>query len=1234
MLKLEKLELRGFKSFCDHSEFHLTDTVTAVVGPNGCGKSNLADSITWVLGEQSARSLRGGKMEDVIFQGTHSRQPVGLAEVVLTFVAQREFSTKNGNSTHEDSDIDAEESGESGRTNGFHLTVSPGERITIGRRLYRSGESEYLLNGRRVRLRDIYDLFSGTGLGPGHYAIIGQGHVGEIITAKPFERRVVVEAAAGITRFRLRQRTIELRLQSARQNLARIDDLIDELDRQVRSLKRQAAKARRYRRLKEELRGLLRIVFASESSRIESDLEAVDHRLAEATRVHADLNAEVASLEVDYRAAIEATRRQEASLSEARDHLSSIDLQLERTRSQHTSCQEHIANLHAKRVELERDESRLRQRSASVETGLQKCDADLGALASSVNVAQGILAERESIYKSELERVKIAERELEASRQRILEETNNQASLRHAGQQVEVDLDRVETKLKGLHAERDRALSKRAELETQQTELSQIVEHDRVRMDELRRRLSQLEEEHKQARGQQMRQAQALESLERERLTVEERLTLLLELDRQHAYCSPAVQRLFEQEAAENQIRLIGTLADFVNVKCEHERAVESALGHRLQTVLVPTVEDALRSIAFLAQTNSGQGAFLVVGLQGGGQAPEMGRTEAADHDDHMHHGGRHSTPLLDVLNLRSGLSEAFERAFPEIADARIVADLETALEFAFDDEARMFVTSQGHRVRAGRLLAGGSEDQNVKSLLAIKREILELRARVGELEHVAAEAKDQLNASAGTVDRLEGEINSLRAQQQVEEKTTLERALQLANLETEQSRAEQHLRVVDFELAQTEADLQELHVRRDRLFNARQLAEAELARIKTEGEEAHAALLEIRQQADGLLEELSAKRTEVAALIERQRSLQADYDRLHQELSQLTDELEGNARGVTEVEEETNRLTTSLAAIRQSLTQLEADRLQAESHVQQSSQQLEESYRHADDQNTALDGRRAHERQAREEISQLNVQRAQLVSDARHLHESCMSELSQPLEDVISLVGEGNNPIETQVDLDDVEAVKHRVQELRRGLEDMGPVNMVALEDLQAQEERLEFMQDQRRDVMDSIGTTEKALEEIKRRSRRRFVEAFESINANFSEVFQELFGGGQGRMVLLDEENPLESGIDIIAQPPGKRLQNMMLLSGGEKSMTAIALLLAIFRYRPSPFCLLDEVDAQLDEVNVRRFAKKIEEMGERTQFILITHNKTTMQAAQALHGVTMEEPGISKLVSVRLK
>lgn len=1227
MLKLEKLELRGFKSFCDHTELDFTETITAIVGPNGCGKSNLADSITWVLGEQSARLLRGSKMEDVIFQGTHHRPPIGVAEVTLTLVARQDFSTNNGHRGGEQADGAIGEP-----TRGFELTVAAGERLTVGRRLYRSGESEYLLNGRRVRLRDIQDLFAGTGLGPGHYAIIGQGHVEEILTAKPYERRSVIEDAAGITKFRLRQRTIELRLQAARQNLARIDDVIAELERQVRSLKRQAAKARRFRRFKEELRGWLARFFVAESRRIASSLMRLDEQLAAGREHHAELMRTIDSLEVEYHEAIEASRRGEAELNEARERLSAIALDKERARSEQSGHLEHLKNLELKREEIQHEQKTLRGRLALIEQQREQCRLALDDLSHTVQFDQSELNRQEDAYRAVLAQIREAEEELESLRQRVLEETNHHAQLRHAARQVDVDLERLQQRIDGLRAERERALSKRAEVEAQRARLKQAVTDDRQRLAELAAIIAGLEEHLNCANEERTARLEERAALEKERLAVEERLALLIELDRQHAYCSPAVQRLFQQrEREENGFRILGTLADYVRVRRRDEPMVERVLGDALQMVLVPTLEEALRALAFLKRSRSGRATFLIVGLQGG--EPSMKGERAAERPSPAET-SRSPRSLLEVLGLKPSIADAVRRAFPELATAEIAADLDAAIERSFVEPGKYIIAPDGTRVRNGRVIIGGNDAGEVKSLLGIKREIQDLRRRAGELNRAWQSVDEQLAVVERRMRDEQARLDEARSQYQREEKSALERALQLTSLEQDLTRAEQHLRVVEVELSQAEADRTELEAKRDRLRRAERAADAALTESKTEHQQAQERLVRVRADVAEVSEKLSTLRMQAATANERKRSLEADQERLTAEAEEIRSRLRAHDETMARLDDEMARLRDALVEVEKKLDRLEADHRAAEERVGTATQALDDLHHRADELSHTLTDRRARERSIREQIAQWEVERAQLAAQADHLQRMCRNELGHPLEDVIVLVDQGAFPVPTVMDADDVQAIDDRIQQLRRKLDGMGPINMVALDELEAQQERLSFLHKQREDVLASIASTEKALAEIKRRSRQRFVEAFQAINRYFMETFQELFGGGRGQMVLVDEANPLESGIEIIAQPPGKRLQNIMLLSGGEKSLTAIALLLAIFRYRPSPFCILDEVDSQLDDVNITRFSEKIKEMSQRTQFIIITHNKTTMQIADALHGVTMEEPGISKLVSVRLK
>jgi chromosome segregation protein len=1224
MLKLEKLEIRGFKSFCEPTEVDLTNAITAVVGPNGCGKSNLADAITWVLGEQSARLLRGGRMEDVIFQGSRSRQPVGFAEVILRMVATKEISTTNGNGDRTLSDESAPAESiepKSAGLNGFSLTIAPGEALTVARRLFRSGESEYLLNGRRVRLRDIFDLFAGTGLGPGHYAIIGQGHVSEIVTAKPSERRAVIESAAGITRFRLRQRSIELRLESAKQNLVRINDLVGELERQVRSLTRQGAKARRYRRLKEELRGLLRVFLAAEFRRVESELEEIGRRSQREGTRRAEIEADIAHLESEYRSTMEGMRKCESALSLARDRLAELDVQLERTRNHRSNAEMRLGTLESRRAELQREAAALRERLQVIDKEIARTSSGLIALTQEIEISQQGLEQQEVAHRTDVDGVNQVEGALNELRQKLLEETNNTANLRNARRQIEDSLDRVDQQLKKLSGERERTLARRAELENQHALLSEEIGQDRTRVDALTEQAAQLSAALKQAQAAKLAQARELAALERELLASDERLASLVELDQRHAYYSQAVQHLFEHAAQSNRFQLLGTLADFMHVSREQERLVETLLGDRLQIILVPTLDDARQAIRFLEETQSGRATFLVAKPNGDGA---RSTTEKA----------LTTRTLLGTLGLQPTIAEPFAQVFPELANIQLAADLDTAITHSLQDQAITFASPTGGWARAGQLLAGGSDENGARGLLALKRQINELRDRVGQLREATETARQHLLTTERLIEEREQSLDQLNAQLREEEKLGLEKSHQLIEIEKEILRADQHLRVIEVEWGEAEKDRTDLLTKQERLTEILEQAQKQLDDLETRGQQVQAELAERRAALDQLSQTLSSRRAETATRIERQRAVEAEVRRLKAEKARTQEQLDGNGFEIARLENEATELRSAIIELDRAKDSLDNERQEAEARVHRITGELEQSHSQTDDLSAQIDELRLREREVREQIAQVEVRRAELISESKHIAELCLSELAQSIEEVLRLTSSGEKIVQTMVDLNDIQSVRSRVEELRRRIEQIGPVNMMALEELDAEQQRLEFLSNQRQDIQTSIASTERALAEIKRRTRQRFLETFQAINANFSESFQELFGGGQGRMVLLDEENPLESGIEIIAQPPGKRLQNIMLLSGGEKAMTAIALLLAIFRFRPSPFCVLDEVDAPLDDVNVGRFAGKIAEMSQRTQFIIITHNKNTIQIAGALHGVTMEEPGVSKLVSVKLQ
>ena len=1436
MFRLEKLEISGFKSFADRTTLTFGEGITAVVGPNGCGKSNVAESISWVLGEQSAKNLRGGKMEDVIFNGTRDRKPTGMAEVLLTLVAVTDIAAKDdeGHPTDDDPDYEsavehAERAAEAARSLVQELTpqqpvtdqeaveqpanellateqiateqiatdaaqatdgeaiappaeadaseltaeadssaivngsprvaqkrtkshdrsraqrrkrrtvaIMAGERITVGRRLYRTGDSEYLMNGRPCLLRDIQDLFAGTGLGGAHYAIIEQGRIGQILSSKPLDRRALIEEAAGITKFKSRKRATELKLESAKQNLTRLNDIISEIERQVNSLKRQAQKARRYRRMREEMRSLQKVVFAADYYRLTESIERVARELEAAAVKQSEIDSIIIAHESEHRTVSAEARAAEDRLAGLRETAAAIELEADRARNRRAFEQQQIAELTARIEELERDQQALDARLSSLDDAAERHGVELEALETEHAAEQTDLRSREGQYQEELARLRQAEAEIEQLRQRLLTEIGHLERLRNLSAGLEEALRRLELKQTSLQAEMERAAARLDEASSEYARVGGEAEGNRARLadltDRIRERATTLGELRNEATG----FRQELDAIHAERTSAAHRLASLEELDEHHAHYSDTVQFVLSPEQAA-RINALGPLADFVEVEAQYERLIESLFGRELQSVLVPTIDDALAGVESIKSEGLGRGAFLVVGLHGGEGDPideprDMDSQAYPDHEarerddaepqvllgyddlawsdeeyiaadrqlpaaslpmedfletsydaepetftpdidledadrqarrrfdeDDARTASRFQLDVLraiDLMGLRPEIKSVVERAFPDKCAASVVPDIEAALHLSIENASRIYVTYNGEQVVNGRLIVTGAQaGQRGVSLLGLKREIKQLRVQTDVLRADEERIAEELTRAQQRLDGMEGEVLQLDLELREHEKTTVARDSQLEGLARDLERASQHVRVVEAEMEQATEECAELSSRIAALAAELQTAEASREAVQSSITTAQAQFVELRAHVEQLAEQLSAVRASVAARAERLQAARGEARRIESEAEEFRSRINRNRVELYESYSRTEQLRASSSEGDTATARFDAERAELDGEINRAAESLDAARGRTDELEALLAELRQSSSAAHDRRGQIEVERARIESEAEHLARTCYSELAMSLEDVVtsvelglaaqnqlaesseiadsdSQISDETESVAAQQPATDADAARARLDELKTKLDDIGPVNMMALEELEEAEQRYVFLSDQRRDILESIKMTEEALSEIKRRSRERFRHAFTHINENFQHMFVELFGGGRGEMILIDEEDVLESGIDLIAQPPGKRLQNVLLLSGGEKAMAAIALVLAIFQYRPSPFCILDEVDAPLDEMNVGRFSNKVVEMSRDTQFLVITHNKRTMEAALALYGVTMEEPGVSKLVSVRFE
>ena len=1281
MFKLQRLEITGFKSFADYTEIIFTgDGITAIVGPNGCGKSNVADAIAWVLGEQRVKHLRGGEMKDVIFQGARNRPPSGMAEVVMHMVRDEVVEaepdiedidstleriddrlvnldeilppdqpqavaaeTTNGEPAEESQspDVTIPESTPPPKTShkrhwrrrNLALEFAPGEAVSVTRRLYRSGESEYLLNDKICRLRDIQDLFSGTGLAGGHYAIIEQGRIGQILSAKPMDRRTLIEEAAGITKFRVRQRATEARLESARSNLSRISDIVSEIDRQVNSLRRQAAKARRYGVLREELRELLRHVYVAEDRKLAIVLEETKTKLAEVTELELGIADDLSKREEAARSATQEARSLEDELSTARAAAAEAVLRRDRQARECVYQQEQLSEIEKRKGEVAAEIEALTSRLVLIEAECRRLQQEDARLREESDRSALLLRAAEESYAERLAAANAAEIEIESARSELLSQTAIAERVREIARQLEATLERLSQQAEGLAREGDRAASQHAERKLEAERFSR-------ELGDARARVTKLQAERETAVDAVVRGHEAVSDTEAELTRVRDeysrsshRLESLKELDQRRAYYSPAVQLIFSPSESPRDFHFIGTLADALNVDAKWERAVEGVLGSSLQSIVVPTPDDAVRAAQWLRENNSGRASFLVAGLHGGSDEANTVTALACRLEERpalsigLLEGFRDDLRICDLLGAPQQLVTVLKRTLPQKMNARLAASLEDAMAKSIAT-GEVYVTLNGDWIASGQFInAGDARDlEEGAGLLAFKRELRELETRAETLaREVDTSAKSAKDARARLVE-LEDAVVLLNEAIGREEREAMAREHSTTSLEQEVERAERHMRVVGQDSARVEDERLEVESRR-----ARALLEAEAAESAREAAadnviKASALLTDLRREAEIESESLAEQRANAAAAAERRRGTTVELRRIEGELADYAARVERHRIDLTEMTGRGEDLKLSIADLELAASSVESDRAREEEQISDLSNKLQEARRQADEFSAELSELNRRAAEVRDSRGALEVQRVEAQARQTFVHENCQTELGQALEDLAREL--------TFPDEFDLDASHARVEELRTRLEGFGGVNMMALEELAEAEERLLFLTVQRQDIVEGISATEEALREIKRRSRERFRHAFEQINKNFSVLFQELFGGGRGEMSLIDADDVLESGIDVVAQPPGKRLQNVLLLSGGEKAMAALALVLGIFHYRPAPFCLLDEVDAPLDEANVGRFTDKVVQMSADTQFIVITHNKRTMEMARALYGVTMEEAGVSRLVSVKFE
>jgi chromosome segregation protein len=1162
LLQLRRLNLSGFKSFVDPVSLELASDLTAVVGPNGCGKSNIADAVIWVLGERSAKSLRGAKMEDVIFAGARGRKPLGMAEVTLELTAGGGFR-------------DLEDG-----------------RLTIGRRVFRTGESQYSINGKTVRLKDVKDLLMDTGLGLRGYSMIEQGQIGMILSGKPQERRKLLEEAAGVTRYKERRRIAEFKLEESLANLARLDDILSEVERSRRSLKRQANAARRYRQRQIEYQELLGKVLNARWAALHGRLRAGRKAIELASAREAELTADLSRREAALAAAREAFEELRRELAERHRSEAELAAAIEGRQEFLKSSRERLRDF-GERLAAGRETARHRaRRLEELATSGELLEAQRSELvterdraATEVDDDQARIRQAESLVTEAGQRV-------EGLRARLLTSIGDLTGLRNKLHVEQVEREKAELRRHQLEAETARRQTDLDEARAAAREAASRFEDLESSLVEMAAEADAVREKRHQLGEQRLAAGAAREATATDLAAKRQRHTLLGEL----AEADRERRERLTAALAEAGIEEPRFLADGLDVPAGWAGAIDLWLGRLAHAVVLPGDKEGLA----LARMLSGGGASLLRGAE----------------EDEL------TTPLINdpavhgTVGNALGLPAAIARALPPAYLVDAAADAE---RLARRHPGVAFLSRELLWAQSGILYV--QSETAAPGLLARDEQLATLEAEIPPLETRLAELGEAIGRLDGEIEGLDGELT---AHDERIGESRRELAVAGARREDLEGRAQRHEtdgRALETERAEIEADLERIATRAERLTSdlaSREAAHHELEETFDRSQDEAASLRDDRES------------TRTSGVSRRGR-----LELIDERLTALDQQRERGARETLEAEqqeaawgEESTRLEERRREVEQAVAKAEGelqDRLErrdiSQREVLKAQERVDERSAELDRLGAAIVELRDGRDGVRAEIGDQRVAQAALDQDTEHLEESYREQFETGLPELPEPPAEALAELETDM------------QRCREVLERLGPVNLLAADEYEEQDLRHGFLIEQRTDVADSVASLKQTISEIDQTSGARFRETFEAVNEQFTSLFQELFRGGTAEMRLQDDEDLLDSGIEIVARPPGKRLQNIMLLSGGEKALTAIALIFALFRTKPSPFCILDEVDAPLDDINTARFLELLKKMSSDTQFVVITHNKLTMESAGMLYGVTMQEKGVSTLVAVEL-
>lgn len=1177
---LKSIEVQGFKSFANKIVFEFHNGITGIVGPNGSGKSNVADAVRWVLGEQRVKQLRGGSMQDVIFSGTENRKPLSYASVAITL------------------------------DNSDHKLPVEFEEVKVTRKLYRSGESEYLLNGSICRLKDINEMFYDTGIGKEGYSIIGQGQIDKILSGKPEERRELFDEAAGIVKFKRRKNMSLKKLEEEQQNLLRVNDILGELEKQFGPLKRQAETAKEYLKKKEELKRYDINMFLLETARLKSQMKEIDEKL-QITQDELDAaNKNYSEMKTEYESIEEQVDEIDASIERAKSQRNETTLlkqqlenQIELLKEQINSVrmndehyEQRAKNIHMELAQREKQKDTLQKEREEITRMLALEEAKKAKASAALVEIQTHIAEMSA--------------GIEKNQNDIMELLNNRASTKAKIQHYDTMMEQIKVHRAQLYkrlVEAESDAQKQKELHTQyEEELKAISTKIADSMDEIKQLETEIATYQKDiaARNEQLRIGQTTFHREQSRLESLKNIT-----ERYDGYGN-SIRRVMEKKSSEPG--LLGVVADIIKVDKKYEIAIETALGGSIQNIVTSDEETAKKMISYLKQNKFGRATFLPLTAMRGSQTTT--RPEVLEEQG-----------VIGTADTLVTVDKKFEKLAEHLLGRTIVADnIDTGILLARKyHQSLRIVTLEGELINPGGAMSGGAF-KNSSNLLSRRREIEELEKTVLLLKEEMQAAQSEVDETKKKRTALYAKVEEIQQNLQKDYVTQNTAKMNLDQIEARQKYTRENSEGIYKERKELDEQVHEIEENQDSIrveLETSEHLEKELSRQIEKSQEwlekeREAESIEVKKNEEIHLA-YAALEQKNAFIEENFRRIQEETDKFHEELSSLN-ESKGEAN--TEIKQKEEQIEEILKTIENS------KELFAEIN-----EEIERSQKEREKLNQKHKSFLKKREDLSKHMAELDKEAFRLTSRKEGYEEASEKQINYMWEEYELTY---NHALEIRDEnLTDLAYMRKRIQELKAEIKALGSVNVNAIEDFKNLSERYEFLKTQHDDLVEAEDTLKKIIDELDLAMRKQFTEQFERIREEFNTVFKELFGGGKGTLELIEDEDVLEAGIRIIAQPPGKKLQNMMQLSGGEKALTAISLLFAIQNLKPSPFCLLDEIEAALDDSNVTRFAGYLHKLTKNTQFIVITHRRGTMTAADRLYGITMQEKGVSTLVSVDL-